>query len=74
MRIIAHSAFLLAIVACNGRSGSWDTPPPGQPMHAFGLRSAAVVLDDPLHRAVALRPHAAQTLDRSDLTIGHQFL
>jgi hypothetical protein len=68
------AAVAMSIGACSNRPSSWDTSPPGQPLQAYGLLSAAIVLDDPLHRAVVLRPHSDQTLDRSDLPIGHQLL
>jgi len=78
MRTLAYPACLAtiaaSIAACSNRPGSWDTPPPAQPLNAYGLSSAAIVLDDPLHRAVALRPRAGQTLDRTELPIGHQLL
>jgi hypothetical protein len=63
---------LALVAACHGRPERWDTPPPS--FSAYGLTSAAVVLDDPMHRALALVPRADQQLDTVALAIGHGFL
>lgn len=63
---------LASLAACHDRSSTWDTPAPA--FAAYGLASAAVVLDDPMHRAIALLPHADQRLDALALPIGHDML
>jgi hypothetical protein len=63
---------LLALVACNQRVSDWNQAPPT--FSAYGLQNAAVVLDDPLHRAVALVPTTDQQLTTTRLPIGHQVL
>jgi hypothetical protein len=64
---------LAALAACHDRPGVWSTSPPAS-LQAYGLASAAVVLDDPTHRAVALVPHSGQTLDLVPIPIGHGVL
>ncbi len=64
---------LLALAACHSRSDVWDTGAPSS-LVAVGLSSAVVVLDDPMHRAMALLPQPDQRLDVTPLPIGHQML
>jgi len=70
-----RTASLLAVAvacACGGRPDAWNASPSG--LSAYGLTNAAIVIDDPTHRAVALVPHAGQTLDRLALPVGHGVL
>jgi hypothetical protein len=69
---VAALSLLGALPACHDRPGTWNTATPT--FTAFGLTSAVVVLDDPMHRALALLPHADQRLDRVQLPIGHGLL
>jgi hypothetical protein len=69
--VVALSAAALA--SCNQRSGAWNQSPPAS-FSSFGLTSAVIVLDDPMHRVARLLPGADQQLDVSFLPIGHQAL
>lgn len=71
LAVASLSTFAL-LAACHGRPEKWDTPPPA--FSAYGLASAAVILDEPMHRAIALVAHADQRLDAVSLPIGHGFL
>ena len=69
-RVVLLGVTVLA--ACH-RPEVWGTPPPST-LSAYGLKSAAIVLDDPTHRAVALVAHADQRIDEIVMPIGHSFL
>jgi hypothetical protein len=74
MRALRTASLLAiaAVCACGGRPDVWNSSTSG--LAAYGLTSAAIVIDDPTHRAVALVPHADQTLDRLALPVGHGVL
>ena len=72
-RVALCAIGLVAGSACHQRSEAWNQSP-SQPLTAFGLASATIVLDDPTHRAVALLPRADERLDLTALPVGHQVL
>jgi hypothetical protein len=72
-RLALVATAVIGLASCTQRTGSWDQAVPST-FTSFGLTSAAVVLDDPLHRAVTLVPKPGQTLDVGSLPIGHQLL
>jgi hypothetical protein len=72
-RLAAVTLSAIAAAACSSRPSVWDQPP-GDAPRAFGLTSAAIVVDDGAHRAVSLHAHADQVLTATSLPIGHNVL